>query len=316
MKITVLNPPGALQSAVHGVGELVAMAHLAAASTGRSGVELRSEVCAVAAGSMPGSGNLGDVVFLPPLMAAPGTVSALLASHRNLTAWLRERDDPAVQLCACCTGVLLLGESGLLRGRRATTTWWLAPEFRERFPEIELQQNSMLVRDERFLTSAGPFSWVAAILRLIEESAGAELAQLCAKIAVVEPGRPAHGIFVVPNLTPLQDPLMLRAQEIVTRDLSRGITVRSLAKAMGMTERTLLRRTRELAGMTPRELIARTRIEVAKTLLETSHEPIVEISSAAGFEDDSSFRAAFSRAVGITPSAYRSRMNPHAMARH
>ena len=51
----------------------------------------------------------------------------------------------------------------------------------------------------------------------------------------------------------------------------------------------------------------RTRIEEAKRLLETTDEPVDEISWAVGYEDPASFRRLFKRVAGMAPRAYRHR---------
>src|SRR5262245_11556655 len=47
-------------------------------------------------------------------------------------------------IAAACIGTFLLAESGLLAGRRSTTTWWLAPLFRQRYPDVVLEDSSMI----------------------------------------------------------------------------------------------------------------------------------------------------------------------------
>ncbi len=313
MKISIARYDGALASAIHGVSDLVLIANAAVASIGGAAA-LSSEILDIQPGKEPSPELLGDVVFLPPLLAPPGAVTLMAKQLNHVVDWIRSLGSTEPLICGCCTAVTLVAEAGLLDGRKATTTWWLIPEVAKAYPRIDLQSQEMLVRDGRFITSAGPFSYISSVLSLIEHFAGSEIARLCAKIAVVEPGRPSNGIFVVPNLYTIDDPLMRRAQEVITQDLADGVTVSSVARKLGLSERTFLRRTREKAGISPRDLIARTRIEVAKTMLETSAEPIVRVASAVGFDDDSSFRSAFSRSVGITPSAYRARMNSGANA--
>lgn len=311
VKISIARFDDALASAVYGVAELANIANAAAALLGKE-TSLICETIDFAPGAMPERSAIGDVLFLPPIAQGPGCENQILEAHTHIIDWLKSYTAPDNTVCACCTAVLLLAEADLLNGHRATTTWWLLKYVSERYPHIDVQENSMLVTDRSIMTSSGPYSWIYVVLQLAERFLGPEASALCAKIAVVEPGRPVNGVFAVPSLFAQPDPIITRAQELVARDLANGITVGSLAKELGLSERTFHRRVKELAGMSPIQLIAATRIEVAKTLLETSSEPVATISHLVGYEEVSSLRSAFSKAVGMTPSAYRARMNPRA----
>ena len=52
-------------------------------------------------------------------------------------------------MTAACIGTFVMAESGLLDRQRATTTWWLAPLFRERYPRVVLEESQMIVRSGR-----------------------------------------------------------------------------------------------------------------------------------------------------------------------
>lgn len=60
-------------------------------------------------------------------------------------------------------------------------------------------------------------------------------------------------------------------------------------------------------GDTPIAYVQRIRVERAMRMLETTDEPIDEISWAVGYEDPASFRRLFKRLAGVTPGAYRQR---------
>ncbi len=262
------------------------------------------------ADSQPLYSAVGEVLFLPPIAQGPGCESQILQTCRPVVDWLSglgSIDQKVV--CASCTSVLLLAEAGVLDGNRATSTWWLLKFISHRYPKIDLRENSMLEVHDSCMTSSGPYSYVYLVLQLVERFMGLDAARLCSKIAVIEPGRPVNGIFVVPSLFTQSDPLMARAQEIISRDLSEGLTVANLASELGLSERTFHRRVKKLLDMSPTQMIAATRIEVAKTLLETSSDPVATISKMVGFEEVASLRGAFSKVVGMTPSAYRARMN-------
>ena len=56
-------------------------------------------------------------------------------------------------MTAACIGTFVMAESGLLDHQRATTTWWLAPLFRQRYPNVLLDESNMIVKSGRAVTA-------------------------------------------------------------------------------------------------------------------------------------------------------------------
>src|SRR6201995_5418524 len=89
-----------------------------------------------------------DWVIVPALSTGSPEQLIPALSRRDVVqarAQLRQWHADGVSLAASCIGTFLLAEAGLLEGREATTTWWLAPLFRQRFPTIKLDESRMLV---------------------------------------------------------------------------------------------------------------------------------------------------------------------------
>ncbi len=78
----------------------------------------------------------------------------------------------------------------------------------------------------------------------------------------------------------------------------------ALARRLGMSQRTLQRRSGEL-GTSVREIIDDVRAATARQLLSDPELNLVEISLALGYSTESAFRRAFRRWTGQSPSAYR-----------
>ena len=70
-------------------------------------------------------------------------------------------------VAAACIGTFVLAESGLLDTHRATTTWWLAPLFRKRYPNVELDESNMIVKSGRFVTAGAALGHLDLALWLI-----------------------------------------------------------------------------------------------------------------------------------------------------
>jgi len=304
MQVSILSFDGALGSAVQGMAELVAIGNQAAQSIGVNH-RISASIVEITQSKSPTADSLGEVIFVPPQSAGPSDV---MAEQSHVIESMRTLAQGGKTVNGCCSGVLLMAEAGLLKNRKATTTWWLINQL-SKYASVDVQANAMLVHDTDVVTSSGPYSYLYHALHIIEGYLGADVARLCAKLAVVEPGRPMNGIFAVPSVLTQSDPFLVKFQEITVSEIAKGLTVEKLAEQLHVSSRTLHRRVKELTGLSPNQLISQIRLEMAKTLLETTSEPIVNIAMQVGFEDTSSFRTAFSRGVGLSPTAYRSRMS-------
>src|ERR1700712_1872275 len=88
-----------------------------------------------------------------------------------------------------CSGAFLLGETGLLDGRKCTTHWRHVGEFRERFPAADVDPDVLFVDDGHIVPSAGPAAGIAACLHLVRRELGTAVATAIARRMVVPPQR-------------------------------------------------------------------------------------------------------------------------------
>jgi len=84
--------------------------------------------------------------------------------------------------------------------------------------------------------------------------------------------------------------------------------VKQLAAVSFLSPFHFLRRFKKELGETPHHFVTRIRIERAKELLADQKSSVTEICFLVGFESMSSFSLLFHKAVGWSPSAYRSRV--------
>ena len=77
-----------------------------------------------------------------------------IGNQRVLT-WIAERAKEVETLTSVCTGAMLLGQAGLLDGRRATTHWRSLDWMRQSFPAVTVEDKLHVVEDGQVLTSAG-----------------------------------------------------------------------------------------------------------------------------------------------------------------
>ena len=102
-----------------------------------------------------------------------------------------------------------------------------------------------------------------------------------------------------------RDPLVAKARAAIAERLGERLPVAALAKALGVSRRTLELRFRAEAGVPIGEAILGARLARAKDLLRTTMLPCDEIAAACGFGDASHLAHLFRRKFGASPSSFR-----------
>ena len=106
--------------------------------------------------------------------ASPGLVRLLRSSSAN-----------ARRVASICLGAFVLGDAGLLSGRRATTHWRYAAALQERFPSCRVDMDKIFIEDGTVWTSAGMTAGIDLVIGMIERDHGSELARTVAKSLVM-----------------------------------------------------------------------------------------------------------------------------------
>jgi len=81
--------------------------------------------------------------------------------------WIREQHFHGNVVCSICAGAFLLGGTGLLNGRSATTHWIRAANLAERFPKVRVDSDKLIIDDGDIITAGGVMAWVDLGLHLI-----------------------------------------------------------------------------------------------------------------------------------------------------
>jgi transcriptional regulator GlxA family with amidase domain len=88
-------------------------------------------------------------------------------------------------------------------------------------------------------------------------------------------------------------------------DLARDTSLSELAALCGLSRSYFIRAFKQVTGMPPHRWLLAQRVKRAKELLRGSNLPIVEIAAACGFADQSHLTRVFSKALAISPAAWR-----------
>ncbi|WP_328404476.1 helix-turn-helix domain-containing protein [Streptomyces sp. NBC_00390] len=225
-----------------------------------------------------------------------------LAPVRDLVAATRERGAP---VASACTGTFVLAESGILDGREATTTWWLAPLFRKRFPSVTLDETRMVTTSDGVTTAGAAFGHVDLALAVVRMTSPA-LADLIARYLVVDE-RPSQSAYTIPSALAQNDPLVAAFERWVRLHLDGPIGMAEAARSLGVSERTLQRTVRRVLGTSPVRFVQDLRVEQASHLLRTTDLSLESIARKVGYEHANTLRILLRERTGNTAGSLRGR---------
>jgi transcriptional regulator GlxA family with amidase domain len=223
--------------------------------------------------------------------------------------WVRGIAPTTRRMATACIGTYILAQAGLLDGRRAATHWALGTDFRRRYPDVDLDDDPIYIRDGRFYTSAGVTSILDLMLALVEEDFGSELALRVAQGLVMFLRRPATQSQFSKHLARLttDDPQIRAVVSHITNNLEGDLTVPSLSRVASMSPRHFSRVFSREIGVTPGKFVELFRLETARRFLEQSALSIDEIARECGYGTRDGMRLAFDRNLGVPPREYRNR---------
>jgi putative intracellular protease/amidase len=89
--------------------------------------------------------------------------------------WIRSQSAKAI-IVGVCVGAKVVGDAGLLHGKRATTHWYSVKEMREKHPTMRYVQDRRVVVDDGVATTTGITASMPMSLTLIEAIAGRDKA--------------------------------------------------------------------------------------------------------------------------------------------
>jgi len=245
-----------------------------------------------------------DLIALPAV--GDGRLSASPAFPGDLLTALRRAVNRGARVLSVCSGAFILGEAGLLDGRRCTTHWRHAAELARRYPEVKVDPDVLYVDDDPVITSAGTAAGIDACLYLVRKEQGSRVANGIARRMVVPPHRDGgQAQYVDQPVAPSCDGTLRDLLEWLRAHLDQPLSVRQLAARANMSERTFARRFVADTGTTPRRWLTGQRILLAQQLLEETDETVDTIADRAGFGNATALRHHFRARRGTTPNAYR-----------
>src|SRR4051812_39759490 len=252
------------------------------------------------------SGVRGPIDTL--LVAGGGGVLRAIEDER-LVGWVKRAAARSRRVASVCSGAYMLAEAGLLEGRRAATHWASAADLARRHPGVEVDSESIYVREGNVWTSAGVTAGMDLALALVEEDLGRKTALETARWLVVFVKRPGGQSQFSSHLrAQLADRRPIRElQEWMAANLAGDLSVPALAARAAMSERNFARAFSREVGMTPAAYVEALRVDHARLRLESSGQKLEAVAHDCGFGTVETMRRAFHRRLGVGPAGYRDR---------
>ena len=215
------------------------------------------------------------------------------------------------RIASICVGAFILGEAGLLDGRRATTHWLFAKDLQRRYPKATVEVDRIFIADGQVWTSAGMTAGMDMALSLVERDIGSEKTRDAARTLVMHHrragGQSQHSALL--ELDAKSDRVQ-KALLFARRNLNTPLSVEKLAEEACLSPRQFSRVFRAETGLSPAKAVENLRLEAARLMLEQGRLPLESIASETGFGDRERMRRSFIRAFGQAPQAVRNAAPP------
>ncbi|TDB66016.1 GlxA family transcriptional regulator [Arundinibacter roseus] len=246
-----------------------------------------------------------DLIIIPALF---GDMTSALEQNRRVIPWIVQHYDRGAEVASLCVGAFLLASTGLLDGKRCSTHWAYAREFRQMFPKVELVDGSIITEEKRLYSSGGALSYWNLLLYLVEKYTGREMAILASKYFAIDIDRDNQMAFTLFNGQKDHEDLEIKkAQEYIEKNYTEKISVDELADLVALGRRSFERRFKKATNNSVMEYIQRVKVEAAKRSFESTQKNISEVMFDVGYTDTKAFREVFKKITGLTPLEYRNK---------
>ncbi|MBA7752917.1 transcriptional regulator FtrA [Enterobacter sp. RHBSTW-01064] len=274
----------------------------------------RFAVAGVDEGELRATGGIriladGDLSLLEhaDLILVPGWRGIDAAVPDALCDALRRASARGCQLLSICSGVFVLAATGLLDRRKATTHWRYIEALKTRYPAIDVVEDVLYQDEGDILTSAGSAAGIDLCLHVVRRDYGMEAANRVARRLVIPPHRDGSQTQQLSRpVAQLRESQRLgQLFDFLHQHLALAHTVDSLARRVGMSQRTFLRRFQDATGTTPTRWLLNERLLRAKDYLENSKLSIDSIAEQTGFGQAATLRHHFRQHYALSPARYR-----------
>lgn len=208
------------------------------------------------------------------------------------------------KVAASCSAVFLLNVAGVLKDRRVTTTWWLAPYLQQLAPDCVVDADRMVCVDGPIRTGGAALAQTDLMLHILRDHSGSTLTDWVSRMLLID-GRFAQAPYIVAEALASSDNLVGQIAARIESALPNNVSVAELASAFCMSARTLSRHVHRATGKSTMALVQSIKLRKATALLGSSRMSIEQVAQAVGYEDSTALRRMIKKMTGSNPSRYR-----------
>jgi transcriptional regulator GlxA family with amidase domain len=254
------------------------------------------------------AGNV-DILFVCGGVHVQDAVSA------KILAALRRFAERRVPLGALCTGGYALAKAGLLDRYRATIHWENLSALREEFPRILLSDQLFSIDRDRF-TCSGGVAPLDLMLHLVETKLGARVSQLISEQFIVDRVRSDRDRQYVPLRAQIgvSHESLIKVAQLMEENIEKPLSLDQIASATGLSRRQIERLFKRHLNCVPKRYYLQMRLRRARELLLQTSMPIIDITTACGFQSPPHFSRCYRAQFGCPPSAERQSRHGKAVA--
>ena len=251
---------------------------------------------------------VGDDLGLDMLFICTGFRPESCCDSKTL-GWIRNLSRHGTSMGAISTGTYVLARAGVIESRRCAIHSDHATSLREEFPEVDLV-NGVYEIDRGLHTCTGGTSAIDMLITIVQDSHGEGFAAAIAhqfqqdrvrKHDEHQSKKKRLGLRVK------SEPLGL-AIDIMEENIENPLTLPTLAKDVGVTQRQLQRLFRKHINSTPKEIYLSLRLNYAQQLLLQTAMPVVDVAFAVGFSSASHFTKCYKARFGYSPIMERAQV--------
>ena len=235
-----------------------------------------------------------------------GGVEVQSAVSPQVVAALRRFAERRVSLGALCTGGYALAKAGLLDKYKASIHWENLSALREEFPRILLNDQLFTIDRDRF-TCSGGMAPLDLMLNLVKSRLDAQVAQLICEQFILERVRNDRDRQYVPLRAQIgaSHETLIKVAQLMEDNIEKPLSLDEIAAATALSRRQIERLFKRHLDCVPNRYYLQMRLRRARELLLQTSMPIIDITTACGFQSPPHFSRCYRAQFGCPPSAER-----------